>query len=91
MEFTAAVYSGREGEDVSVTVSLRGSSERRVEVGFTSRVGTADGEGGREGVRESIMQEGWFFAPGNFVVLSACQVLILDSHWKELYRSSVGY
>ena len=44
VEFEEAVYTGIEGGDVSVSVLLRGSTERTVEVGFTSLVGTADGE-----------------------------------------------
>ena len=44
VEFEEAAYTGIEGGDVSVSVLLRGSTERTVEVGFTSLVGTADGE-----------------------------------------------
>jgi hypothetical protein len=42
VEFEEAAYTGIEGGDVSVSVLLRGSTERTVEVGFTSLVGTAD-------------------------------------------------
>ena len=44
MEFAEAAYTGIEGGGVSVLVLLRGSTERAVEVRFTSLVGTADGE-----------------------------------------------
>jgi hypothetical protein len=42
VEFEETAYTGIEGGGVSVSVLLRGSTERTVEVRFTSLVGTAD-------------------------------------------------
>ena len=43
VRFSQTGYTGREGEEVSVTVELTGEIERSVEVEIVSRVDSTDG------------------------------------------------